>query len=109
MGKVNDRGTIKWTAMMMPEHIQMLNEYWETVEYKDKPLLDEQELNEINSKLQMAIQDDLSIEVKYYKDFDFQMVKGKLFKLDSINNVLIFQNTDRNKVKFSDIIDVTLL
>ncbi|MFB4471851.1 YolD-like family protein [Oceanobacillus caeni] len=107
--KVNDRGNIKWTALMMPEQIQLLNEYWKTTEYKQRPILDEQELEEIGMKLQMAIHNNLTIEVKYYKDHDHKIIKGKLSKVDNFNKTLIFQNYDRTKVGLLDIINVTIL
>jgi len=34
MSEVNDRGTKKWTAMMMPEHEEMLHQMWQEQEYK---------------------------------------------------------------------------
>jgi len=109
MDDINDRGTIKWTSIMMPEHIKMLNDYWKTTEYKDKPTLDEQELEEIGMKLQMAIHDDLPVEVKYFKDHDYKVVVGKIEKLDNQNKILTFRNINRTKVGFTDIIHVTIL
>ncbi|WP_156290801.1 YolD-like family protein [Oceanobacillus salinisoli] len=109
MSNVNDRGTIKWTSLMMPEHIQALNDMWKDQEKKSKPILDEQELEELGMKLQMAIHNDLAIEVKYYKDHDYQLIKGKLSKVDNVNNTLIFQNSGRDKINLSDIIDVTII
>ncbi|WP_419893407.1 YolD-like family protein [Oceanobacillus kimchii] len=41
---VNDRGTIKWTAMMLPEHAELLNQLKEKKNRKQKPILDEQQL-----------------------------------------------------------------
>ncbi|GIP64468.1 hypothetical protein J32TS6_30230 [Virgibacillus pantothenticus] len=40
---VNDRVTIKWTSIMLPEHVEMLEEVWKEQEYKEKPILDEQQ------------------------------------------------------------------
>ncbi|MFB4472130.1 YolD-like family protein [Oceanobacillus caeni] len=107
--KVNDRGSIKWTSIMMPEQIQLLNEYWKTTEYKQRPILDEQELEELGIKLQMAIHNNLTVEVKYYMDHDYKTVKGKLSKVDNFNKTLIFQNYDRTRINFVDIIEVTIL
>lgn len=48
MTNIHDRGNIKWTAIMLPEHVQMLDEIFNGPEKKKKPILDEQEIQEIN-------------------------------------------------------------
>lgn len=58
MSDVNNRGTIKWTTMMLPEHAQKLKELRKYQEKKQKPILDDEEINEINLKLQSAIHHD---------------------------------------------------
>lgn len=83
---VNDRGTIKWTTMMLPEHANLLREMWSQKEWKEKPILDEQLVNEINLKLQLALKDDLTIEIEYFKDHDYQKTKGKLLGVDPLLN-----------------------
>jgi len=43
---LRDRGRIKWTAMMLPEHVKMLRE-WQQEEVRVKPVeVDEQQLEE---------------------------------------------------------------
>ncbi|WP_068672264.1 YolD-like family protein [Oceanobacillus sp. Castelsardo] len=106
MSNINDRGTIKWTSIMMPEQIKMLNDYWKTTEYKQKPVLDEQELEEIGMKLQMAIHNDLTVEVKYFSDHDYKLIKGKLKKIDAVGNFLQFD--DYAKIKLMNVLDVNI-
>lgn len=107
MGKVNDRGTIKWTAMMMPEQIKMLNEMWAQQERKEKPILDEQQIEDNAMRLQMAIHNDLSVEVKHFKNNDFHKIKGKLSSI-VFNETIVFDNEERTKINFSDVIDVVV-
>jgi len=38
---LRDRGTKKWTSIMLPEHAKMLEHIWKESEHKDKPILDE--------------------------------------------------------------------
>ncbi|WP_424475396.1 YolD-like family protein [Oceanobacillus kimchii] len=54
---INDRGKIKWTAMMMPEHLELLNQLKEKQIRKQKPILDEQQLEENGFQLMMAHKD----------------------------------------------------
>lgn len=43
---IKDRGTIKWTAMMLPEHVQHLKELVIDERRVEKPILDEQMVEE---------------------------------------------------------------
>lgn len=104
MSEVNDRGSIKWTAMMLPEHIQMLNKMWKDKERKAKPMLDEQELEEINMKLQLAIHHHLPVQIKYYSDYDYKVIKGKIKKIDLADKYI--QLDDYTKIGLMDILDV---
>ncbi|WP_373892937.1 YolD-like family protein [Virgibacillus sp. CBA3643] len=82
---MNDRGTIKWTSLMMPEQIQLLNEMWEQQDWKEKPDLDGQYIAEINLKIEMALENDLTIEIEYFKNHDYHKIKGKLLGVDVLN------------------------
>src|SRR5699024_4115791 len=80
----------KWTAMMMPEHEEMLRQMWQEQEYKQKPILDEQKQFELNTKLQLALQNDLTVEVEYYdhNSHDSRKIKGKLLVADTLANTV---------------------
>lgn len=75
---LRDRGTKKWTSIMLPEHAKMLEHIWSESEHKDKPILDEQQKIENDLMLQRAIHDDLIVEIKYFNDHDFHTHKGKV-------------------------------
>ncbi|UJL47072.1 YolD-like family protein [Virgibacillus sp. NKC19-16] len=107
MSGVNDRGTKKWTALMMPEQIQMLNKYWEQEERKEKPVLDEQQIEEIEMKLQMAIHNDLTVKVKYFANHHFYYVKDKISSINTQKGYIFLKNNEN--AKFRDIIDVQIL
>ncbi|QKY71657.1 YolD-like family protein [Lentibacillus sp. CBA3610] len=89
MSHINGRGTIKWTSLMMPEHVQMLNDYWKQQEWKEEPILDEQQKEYTEMKLQLAIYNDLTFELTYFQGHDFQNIKGKLDKVD--NRAFVFR------------------
>ncbi|MBR3118957.1 MULTISPECIES: YolD-like family protein [Oceanobacillus] len=105
---IHDRGSKKWTALMLPEHIEMLKALQIEYNYKEKPILDEQQVEENAIKLQLAIHDNLTIEVKYYKMHDYHKVKGKLLSV-ALNDCIVFDNEERTRVKFSDIMDVLVV
>ncbi|MCM3741491.1 YolD-like family protein [Oceanobacillus luteolus] len=91
---INDRGTIKWTSMMLPEHANMLKEMWSQKEWKEKPMLDEQLITEMNLKLQFALKDDLTIEIEYFKDHDYHKIKGKLLGVNPLLNYIKIEDME---------------
>ena len=82
---LNDRGTIKWTSMMMPEHIEILKQINEQQEWKEKPMISEFQKEEMNLALQLALKDDLTIELEFFRNHDYHKIKGKLLSVDVFN------------------------
>lgn len=102
---INDRGTKKWTSIMMPEHIRMLQEFFNEEEKVEKPILDEQELEEINFTLNEAIENNLTVQISYYIDGGFKDVVGKINNINAHNRHLWI---DDNKVKLDDIVSASI-
>lgn len=100
---VNDRGSIKWTSIMMPEHVEMLEEILEEQDHKEKPILDDQQKEEINTKLLMAVVNGLTVELKYYDNNDFYKAKGKITNVNRQNKYI---NIAGQHLPFENIIDV---
>ena len=91
---VNDRGTIKWTSLMLPEHVEALKKLREEENWKEKPIIDEHLIEEINLILQLALKDDLTIEVEYFKDHDYHKIKGKLLAVDPLLSYVRFEDDE---------------
>lgn len=104
---INDRGTKKWSSIMLPEHVEALKQVIAEQDYKEKPILDDQQKVEIDLKLQMAIQNDLMLKVEYFRSHDFHQVQGKLRTIDALNKRLQFN--DGTELKLDDVLDVTIL
>ncbi|MCU9601753.1 YolD-like family protein [Pallidibacillus thermolactis] len=87
---MKDRGLIKWTpAFMMPEQIKLLKQ----VEIEDmkikKPVLDEQEIQEINDLLVESILDHKPICIKLWLDgFIEELSPITITKIDPYNRKL---------------------
>ncbi|MGN7324767.1 YolD-like family protein [Bacillus altitudinis] len=52
---LRDRGTIKWTAMMLPEHVAQLKHDLAETKKTDKPIIDEQQAEEFESIIAYAM------------------------------------------------------
>lgn len=104
MSKINDRGTKKWTTLMLPEQQQILEQLWEDQNKKEKPILDKQEMELFDTKLQLAIHQDASIAVTYFSNGVFEVKEGKLKQVNGLHKYLQFD--DLTKIKLEDVLNV---
>jgi hypothetical protein len=94
---IKDRGNKKWTAMMLIEHRERLKELKEHEDDREKPVLDDQEKALINFRLHQALENDLKVKIKYYRDKRFKTIFGRIKRV----------NVNRREVVISDkVIDV---
>lgn len=107
--EINDRGTKKWTSIMLPEHVAALKQMFKEEERKEKPILDDQKKMEINFLLQAALSSDASLEIEYYADYDYHTIKGRLLMIDSLNGYLHIDGPELTKLAFNQILDVMIL
>lgn len=101
---VNDRGTKKWTSLMLPEHVEILKVLFAEKVYEKKPTLDEQQVMENETILKHAIHDHLMIEIKYFKNHDVQVIQGEVTNI--IDDHLWI---DQLKIYLQDIIEVNYM
>ncbi|HLR43525.1 MAG TPA: YolD-like family protein [Pseudogracilibacillus sp.] len=104
---VQDRGTMKWVSLMLPEHVEMLQEVF--VEYKEKPYLDEQKMMDIDRKLKYALYQNAVIDITYYERGAYESIKGKLKKLEQFHQYILIANEDGTRIPLNNIIDITLV
>jgi len=98
---VNDRGTKKWTSLMLPEHVEILKKVFAEQAYQTKPILDEQQVRENETTLKHAIHEDFAIEIKYFKNYEFKKAQGKVTNMN--DHHLWIAHT---KICLKDIIEV---
>lgn len=58
---------------------------WKEDERIEKPILDDQKLEEIGFALQRAIPNGLPVEIKYHNGFDYSNEKVKVLYMDVIS------------------------
>lgn len=103
---MKDRGMIKWTSMMLPEHVQMLRE-WESEDDKHTmPILDEQWLEKRDRDVRQAMIEQKRVKVSYIQDGREQTIEGVMKRYDPIDHVIMMLDCHNEKVRLS--IDVIL-
>lgn len=107
MMNVQDRGTMKWVSLMLPEHVEKLNEVF--MDRQEKPSLDEQKMSEIDRTLKHAIKYRLPLEMTYFYSGEFRKVKSRLDKIDQWRGFILLKNEDGKRISLTDLIDVQLI
>ncbi|MBB4825933.1 hypothetical protein HNO89_003170 [Sporosarcina luteola] len=85
---IRDRGNIKWTAMMLPEHIQQLRE-WQAEDGKAvRETPDEQQLEEWNYKIGESVERGLPLSIEFWQCSEVRKVNGFIQKIDAFQGML---------------------
>lgn len=93
---VNDRGAIKWTSMMLPEHVELLKKLWNEDQKVEKPMLDMQHIEWLEQVLTDAKQKKLLVELTVYSNNRLEKRTGKIRKLDAEIKQIHLQEQDGN-------------
>jgi hypothetical protein len=96
--------------MMLIEHRKRLKELKESEKDRKKPILDDQEKEEINYKLQQAVQNNLPVEIKYYEDKRFKTASGVIKKVNSYRKEIIISEKggEQQKISLNNLLDLRL-
>jgi len=107
---IRDRGTIKWTSMMLPEHVKMLRDWKIEQTYENKREVDEQLLDEMNFQLHQAIHEDRAVTITYYKNHHHYQVNGKISKINLLENRIAVKEDAEEYMELSltNVVDVKL-
>lgn len=101
-----DRGTIKWTAMMLPEHVKLLRE-WQTEDmWTEKPQLDEAQLEQINQNLSTAYAQKQSVRMIVWQHKQLNEYTGFIQKINEYERYLTLDTGQ--KVSFESICEVEI-
>ncbi|WP_425466284.1 YolD-like family protein [Niallia taxi] len=105
---IRDRGNIKWTAIMLPEHVAAVKQEVINLEKVKQPILDEDRLTEIEMLIHEAMEYNLLLEFKLFKKGYIDSIIGHTHFIDYIKKE--FRVKDNNeiviKIPFQKIVDV---
>jgi hypothetical protein len=85
---IRDRGRIKWTSMMLPEHVKMLRDWVKEDQYEQKREMDEQQLVLMNEVLSEAFEFNQCVTITHYQKRNYEIVIGKINCWDELTQRL---------------------
>jgi hypothetical protein len=95
--------------MMLPEHVKLLRDWAETDAYQEKPELDEQQLEQFNETICMAMEEHAELVFTYYQDHFHHICSGYVHYIDPIQHTLLIvddHSGNRIKLPMQAIVDV---
>ncbi len=103
-----DRGTIKWSSLMLPEHVEILQELWQEDRYQKKPTVDEQQMERNEHFIQEALAHQTYIQVTYYDAGTYRKEQLKVMYLEPKTNSVRFTNRqdERQSIRMDHILQV---
>ncbi|WP_244895405.1 YolD-like family protein [Evansella clarkii] len=109
MKQNKDRGTIKWTAMMLPEHVAMLRDLQHEHKKQPKPELEPQQLEEFEYLICEAMEFDKELTFVYWKNGFYEDFTGKAHYIDHLTKKLHIKSDEdeREYITIDCIISVT--
>ncbi len=85
---IRDRGRIKWTSMMLPEHVKLLRDWAKEDTYEKPKELDEQQVEEFNNILSEAMEYRKELAITYYAEPRHQFIIGKIHYIDAVKHII---------------------
>lgn len=102
---MNDRGTVKWAPFnSVIDGNQILKEIKFEKSKIQKPILSDEQISDLEEKIITAYTQNIKISLYFYKNEHINTIDGKITKLDSVNKLIIINNT--TKMYFNNIIDI---
>lgn len=107
---IRDRGRIKWTSMMLPEHVKMLRDWSQEDEYEKEKQLDEQQLEQLNDTILEAMEYNRPLGITYYRQRKYELVIGKIHYWNELGQKLhiVDRFEEIHRIGISSIADVRL-
>ncbi|MFD1360510.1 YolD-like family protein [Lentibacillus salinarum] len=104
-----DRGSIKWSSLMLPEHVERLKEMWQADGKMKKPTLDEQQAELLNDQLREAFEWQWPVWLHIYENGSVTELSGTVKKLDRHTKSATVKTMARpdTTIAFQDILQIT--
>ncbi|TKC19806.1 YolD-like family protein [Robertmurraya kyonggiensis] len=107
---IRDRGKMKWTSMMLPEHVKLLRDWAKEDAYEKIKEVDEQYLEVMNETISEAMGFGESVTITHHQNHKYEVVVGHIHYWDELNGKLhvLDRFEEVHRISLSSIVDVRL-
>ncbi|WP_432358969.1 YolD-like family protein [Sporosarcina sp. UB5] len=102
---IRDRGRIKWTAMMLPEHVEQLRDWQKEDGLQTRQQPDEQQIEEWNYRINEAMKRNEQLSIDYWHEGAIMTGKGFIRKIDALEGNLYLhpESGEAHRIPFVDL------
>lgn len=94
---LKDRGMIKWTSLMLPEHVNMLKELWAEDDQLTLPILDEQQLAKMDELIYQAYEQQITIQITWHDTLQKYLSIGKVINVNTDERTIDLQTIEQQQ------------
>ncbi|MCG3089114.1 YolD-like family protein [Sporosarcina cyprini] len=106
-GSMKERGAIKWTSLMLPEHIAQLRDWQAEDDHVERPELTEWDLVALQEELELAFKRKCQARIQTWNDGRIIPHRGIVEKIDLHKQAIILADPFGDfKISIDDIISV---
>lgn len=91
-GDIKDRGRIKWTAMMLPEHTERLRDWYNEDELVPEPELTEWDLISLQEELEIAFKKKCETMITTWRKGREFTYHGKIKEIDTHLSLIVVED-----------------
>ncbi|MCY9152509.1 YolD-like family protein [Bacillus haynesii] len=116
---LKDRGAIKWTAMMLPEHVGLLRELESNQNKVKRPVLDTSQIEDMEMIISEAMEFNNPVQFSVFKPLqmlngpetgEIVQIEGHIHCINQLQKLfhVVDSKGDTNLIKFEDIVNAEL-
>lgn len=107
---MKQRGMVKWQPFAsLPEQANYINKLMYELNKVGRPILSEDQLQELNEKLFTYYENEEQIKINYYYDGYIYLVEGIIIKVDKIRKMILIENNGKkDKFSIESIVEIEL-
>ena len=110
LSRLNERGSKKWVAIMLPEHVKRIREYEAEQKRIPRPILDEFDMQVMEETIEIACKRKSWVRLKIWRNGELHLHEGNLVSVDLHRRTISLDNSIGIKpYKLDEIVDVTIL
>ncbi|MCY9280852.1 YolD-like family protein [Bacillus haynesii] len=116
---LKDRGSIKWTAMMLPEHVSLLRELESSQNKVKRPVLDLSQIEDMEMIISEAMAFNNPVQFSVFKPLpmlngpetgEIVQIEGHIHYINQLHKLfhVVDSKGDTNLIKFEDVVGVEI-
>src|SRR5690625_3899614 len=102
MMKISQKNATKWVSLMESTERKLTKTTF--INEAEKPVINQEQLQEFDRKLKIAVMNNLDVEITYYVDNSFQSILSQVISIDTEKGFIYIVHCEQTKMPLTNII-----